>query len=145
MQRLLEHKPDLTLPELRQAAGLRCTLPAIHYVLKKMGLTYRKTLHASEQDRADIQQARRRWQRQQTRWDPARLVFLDESGAKTNMTRLRGRAPRGQRVCASAPAGHWQTTTMISSIRLNGSTAALASVTRQDAANWFAHCGYSFS
>ena len=41
------------------------------------------------------------------------------------MTRSRGRAPRGQRVRASAPAGHWQTTTMISSIRLNGSTAAL--------------------
>jgi len=42
------------------------------------------------------------------------------------MTRLRGRALRGQRVCGSAPAGHWHTTTMISSIRLNGSTAALA-------------------
>jgi transposase len=42
------------------------------------------------------------------------------------MTRLRGRAPRGERVHASAPAGHWQTTTMISSIRLDGSTACLA-------------------
>ena len=42
MQALLRQKPDLTLPELRQAAGLRCTLPAIHYVLKKMGLTYKK-------------------------------------------------------------------------------------------------------
>jgi transposase len=54
------------------------------------------------------------------------LVFLDESGAKTNLTRLRGRAPRGQRVHACAPAGHWQTTTMISSIRWDGSTACLA-------------------
>lgn len=42
------------------------------------------------------------------------------------MTRLRGRARRGQRVHASAPAGHWQTTTMISSIRLDGSTACMA-------------------
>jgi transposase len=42
MRTLLAHQPDLTLPELRQAAGLRCTLPAIHYVLKKMGLTYKK-------------------------------------------------------------------------------------------------------
>ena len=41
------------------------------------------------------------------------------------MTRLRGRAPRGMRVHASAPHGHWQTTTMISSIRLNGSTACM--------------------
>ena len=39
---LLGRKPDLTLPELRQAAGLNCTLPAIHYALKKMGLTYKK-------------------------------------------------------------------------------------------------------
>jgi hypothetical protein len=53
------------------------------------------------------------------------LVFLDESGAKTNMTRLWGRAPRGQRVHASAPAGRWQSTTMLSSIRLDGSTACM--------------------
>jgi len=54
------------------------------------------------------------------------LIFLDESGAKTNLTRLRGRAPRGQRVHAHCPAGHWQTLTMISSIRLDGSTACMA-------------------
>ncbi len=42
------------------------------------------------------------------------------------MTRLRGRSERGERVHATAPAGHWQTTTMISSIRLNGRTAAIA-------------------
>jgi transposase len=53
------------------------------------------------------------------------LIFLDESGAKTNMTRLRGRAPRGERVYAEAPCGHWQTTTMISSIRLDGTTACM--------------------
>jgi transposase len=54
------------------------------------------------------------------------LIFLDESGAKTNLTRLCGRAPKGQRVPAKAPQGHWQTTTMISSIRLDGSTACMA-------------------
>ena len=41
------------------------------------------------------------------------------------MTRLRGRAPRGERVHARAPGGHWQTTTMLSSIRLDGSTACM--------------------
>ena len=41
------------------------------------------------------------------------------------MTRLRGRAPRGERVHAAAPCGHWQTTTMISSIRLDGTTACM--------------------
>jgi transposase len=42
MRTLLGQKPDLTLDELRQAVGLKCTLPAIHYVLEKMGLTYKK-------------------------------------------------------------------------------------------------------
>jgi hypothetical protein len=54
-----------------------------------------------------------------------RLVFIDESGAKTNMTRLYGRAKNGARVVDSAPGGHWNTTTMISSIRLDGSTAPM--------------------
>lgn len=54
-----------------------------------------------------------------------RLIFIDESGAKTHMTRLRGRSCRGQRVHAGAPCGHWHTTTMISSIRLDDSTACM--------------------
>jgi transposase len=53
------------------------------------------------------------------------LIFLDESGAKTNMTRLRGRAARGERVHAATPHGHWHTTTMISSIRFDGTTACM--------------------
>jgi transposase len=53
------------------------------------------------------------------------LIFLDESGAKTNLTRLRGRALRGKRVHAKSPHGHWQTTTMICSMRLDGSTACM--------------------
>jgi len=52
-------------------------------------------------------------------------VFLDESAAKTNMTRLRGRAPRGERVHDHAPAGHWGATTMIGSVRLDGTTACM--------------------
>jgi transposase len=45
------------------------------------------------------------------------LVFLDEAGAKTNMTRSYARAPRGQRVVEHAPAGHWCTTTMLAALR----------------------------
>ena len=65
------------------------------------------------------------WRRRQGGLDPARLVFIDESSAKTNMTRLRGRAQRGKRVRAAAPRGHWHTTTMISSIRYDGSSACM--------------------
>lgn len=57
--------------------------------------------------------------------DAARLVFIDESAAKTNMTRLRGRALKGQRAHDHAPSGHWCTTTMISSIRLDGEKACM--------------------
>jgi len=52
-------------------------------------------------------------------------VFLDESAANTNMTRLRGRALRGQRVHDHAPAGHWGATTMIGAVRLDGTTACM--------------------
>jgi len=58
--------------------------------------------------------------------DINRLVFIDEAGAKTNMTRLYGRSAKGARVCDYAPHGHWCTTTMISSIRLNGETTCMA-------------------
>jgi transposase len=122
----LKRKPDMTLAELREALGLECTLPTIHYVLVDMGLTdKKKTLRAAEQDREDVRKARRRWKRKQGGLEPWRLVFLDESGAKTNMTRLRGRAQRGRRLHAAAPCRRWQSTTMISSIRLDGTTACM--------------------
>ena len=57
--------------------------------------------------------------------DPARLVFLDETGASTKMARRHGRAPRGQRLRASVPHGHWKTTTFIGGLRLSGMTAPM--------------------
>lgn len=63
---------------------------------------------------------------EQDNFDINRLVFIDEAGAKTNMTRLYGRAPKGERAYDHAPHGHWCTTTMISSIRANGETACMA-------------------
>jgi transposase len=60
------------------------------------------------------------------RSDARRLVFIDESGAQTNMTRHRGRGRRGQRVRDHAPHGHGQTTTMIGSIRLEGTVGCMA-------------------
>ena len=68
---------------------------------------------------------RQQWRQALLKLDGTRLVFIDESGAKTNMTRLRGRARKGIRLVARAPHGHWGTTTLISSIRLNGQTAAM--------------------
>ena len=52
-----------------------------------------------------------------------KLVFIDESGASTDLQRLRGRSPRGQRCVASGPAGHWKTTTMIGAVGVQGPLA----------------------
>ena len=49
--------------------------------------------------------------------EPERLVFLDESGVKTNMARLYGRAPRGERLVASIPHGHWKSLTFVAALR----------------------------
>lgn len=87
--------------------------------------TTKKTLRADEQGRKDIVEARARWRMVLAELDVNRLVFLDESGAKTNMTRLRGRSKGGTRCHDRAPHGHWATTTMISSIRIDGSTACM--------------------
>ena len=57
--------------------------------------------------------------------DPRRLVFIDESSAKTNMARLYGRARSGQRVRDAVPCGTWNTTTMIAGISLSGARAAM--------------------
>ena len=83
----------------------------------------KKSLHASEQERPDVKARREEWQTQAGALERARLVFIDESGAKTNMTRLYGRTFGGQRLVDAAPHGHWSTTTMISALRFDGSTA----------------------
>jgi transposase len=68
---------------------------------------------------------RRAWFAAQPDLDPARLVFVDETGASTKMARLRGRAPRGQRCQAGVPHGHWKTTTFTAGLRLSGFTAPM--------------------
>ena len=80
-------------------------------------------MRAAEQDRADIAEARDEWRKSQPGLNPEHLVFIDETGAKTNMVRLYGRAPRGQRLKGFAPHGHWLTTTFVAALRHNEITA----------------------
>lgn len=65
----------------------------------------------------DIAAARRLWRRRQRRLNPKRLVFLDETWTKTNMTPLRGRSRRGERLLGAAPFGHWNTSTFLAGLR----------------------------
>ncbi len=72
-----------------------------------------------------MRQARAEWTDEQPRWDCRQLVFLDKTATATNMTRQRGRSPRGQRCVASAPHGHWKSTTFIAGLRHDEITAPL--------------------
>ncbi len=68
---------------------------------------------------------RHHWRNWQTWMRPERLVFIDETGAKTNMARLRGRSPRGRRLNVSLPWGHWKTTTFVAGLRTSGLVAPM--------------------
>jgi len=80
---------------------------------------------AAEQDRPDVAQRREAWRQTQTSWNPEQLVFLDETWAKTNLSRTHGWAPAGERLIAKVPHGHWKTTTFLSGLRATGWVAPL--------------------
>jgi hypothetical protein len=67
--------------------------------------------------RPKIARRREQWKKYQGRLDPARLVFIDETWAKTNMAPLRGWAPVGERLHAKVPYGHWRTMTFLAALR----------------------------
>ena len=66
---------------------------------------------------------RRAWFDGQLDLDPAKLVFIDETGLSTKLARLRGRVRRGERCRAGVPNGHWKTTTFTGALRLTGMSA----------------------
>jgi transposase len=66
-----------------------------------------------------VPRARRRWMRDQGLFDRARLVFIDETATSTNMVRLRGRCPRGERLIGYVPQGHWKNVTFVAGLRNN--------------------------
>jgi len=80
----------------------------------------KKTIHAAAQDRPDVAERRKDWKTSRKQLDARRLIFIDETWAKTNMTRIRGRAPKGDRLLAKIPHGHWKTTTLIAALDASG-------------------------
>jgi transposase len=123
---LIAEQPDLTLDEIvaamrkRRIAGSR----SVAWLLfARHGISFKKSLLAAEQERPDVARARRRWMRQQGMFDPARLVFIDETSTSTNMVRLRGRCRRGERLISRMPQGHWKTITFVAGLRHDKLTA----------------------
>lgn len=72
-----------------------------------------------------MKERREQWKERIAAISPASLLFIDETGAKTNMTRLYGRARKGTRVVDDAPGGHWHTTTLIGAVGLEGAKASM--------------------
>jgi len=90
-----------------------------------MGSASKKTAHAAEQERHDVWQRRLSWFEAQPELEPARLVFIDETGASTKMARRYGRTAKGARCRASVPHGHWKTTTFVGALRHDRMTAPM--------------------
>jgi transposase len=127
VKELVAEQPDSTLAELQVRLAkekVKVSQSGISRFLRHINLTFKKkVLHAAEQDRPDVAAARRALRKEQKILDPKQLVFIDETGATTKMTRLYGRAPRGKRLVDKVPHGHWKTTTFICGLRYDGVTA----------------------
>ncbi len=121
-------RPDVTLDELRAWLlanhGITASLGLMHKTLARLGLTLKKNLgRAEEQDRPDVAEQRADWRAKQSGMSPARLVFVDETGAATNMARRYGRSPRGKRLDGPIPHGHWKSTTFVGGLTTRGFVA----------------------
>jgi len=128
---LIEAEPDMTIERmrerLREERGVRASTGTIWTFLDRCGLTFKKkSAHASEQERPDVLKRREEWFDGQLDLDPAKLVFIDETWAATNMAPTRGWAPEGERLRVGIPHGHWKRTTFIAGLRLRGLTAPMA-------------------
>ena len=80
-------------------------------------------MHAAEQDRPDVARRRAWWKKYQPRIAPSRLVFVDETWTKTNMTRRHGWYARGLPLNAKVPHGRWRTLTFMAALRHDGVSA----------------------
>jgi transposase len=122
---LIREQPDATLEQLRQRGDFRCSLTTIWRALRRLGLTRKKkSLHADERGRPDVQKKRRAFRREVRRIEPGRLIFVDETGVTTAMTPAYAWAPRGERADASAPRS-WESVTVIAALGLDGVRAPL--------------------
>jgi transposase len=129
LARLLEivsQQPDATLAELRDQLGIDCCVMTIFRALKAHQITRKKkTNFADERDTPRVQKQREAFCEKMASAPVDHLVFVDESGATTAMSRTYGRAPVGERVQASAP-GAWKNVTLISGLRCSGVVAPMA-------------------
>jgi hypothetical protein len=85
-------QPDAILAEVGTCLDRPFGTSTVDLWLLKLGMSYKKTLFAAEQNRPDVAEKRAHWHKHLAGEASCRLVFMDESGANTKMTRLRGRS-----------------------------------------------------
>ena len=123
---LIREQPDATLEQLRQRGGFTCSLKTLWLAVRHRRLTYKKkSLHASQRDRPDVQKKRRAFRHEVGQIEPKRLIFVDETGVTTAMTPAYAWAARSARAVAATPAS-WETVTLIAALGLDGVSAPLA-------------------
>jgi transposase len=123
---LVREDSDATLAELRDRLGIPCSLMTIARALHRHRITRKKkTYQAEERESPRVQEQRQVFQAKLAEVDPDRLVFVDETGATTALSRTHGRAPAGERVQAAVP-GAWKNVTLITGLRRSGVVAPLA-------------------
>ena len=140
-------EPDLTLLEicirLERVRSEKVSRSMIWRFVDRHDITFKKrSAHASEQDRPDVHQRRWQWFEGQFDLDPLKLVFVDETGAATNMARRYGRRRRGQRLRGGVPHGHYKAITFVCGLRLRGVVAPKAydrAVTAETFEAWLDH------
>ena len=124
---LIRRTPDITMLEIQERliknCGERFSVSVLWRFFDRHGVTFKKSAHAAEQQRPDVLKRRREWFAGQLDLDPSRLVFIDETGASTNLARKGGRCRRGRRLRASVPHGHYKTVTLVAGVRLRGLVA----------------------
>jgi hypothetical protein len=122
----IAEKSDLTLAVLAaelRGRGVAVAISVVWRFFRAEGTSFKKSLRAAEQDRPDVARRRDRWRQHQKRLDPQRLVFIDETCAKTNMVRTHGRCAVGRRLVDRTAQGPWTTLTFVAALRADQITA----------------------
>ncbi len=136
LRKAVPDQPDAALAEWVQRLGASCSIMALFRALRKLSITRKKkSLPAQERDSPRAQRKRRAFRGTVAGLEPQHLVFVDETGANTAMTRTHGRAPRGKRVPGAVP-GPWKSVTLVAGLRLSGVVAPMAFEGAMDAASF---------
>ena len=121
INQLVKNRPDLTMQEIIEALHLTVSNETVRKTVRQLGYRRKKkSLHASEQERLRCGAEEKNWNGLISGFKASDLVFLDESGCNTDMTRRYAYSLGGSRAVDSAPLSKPKNTTILSSIQLDG-------------------------